>query len=126
VNDAIIKKEFVRRILKDETSRLERNQGLQMRKLLHFHTGTLERERDFTVQQQPGLDGKLTFRHKAYERFLDLKKKPKIMGGRRTKVKNYPIHNKFVFGHYYSIANRLMVDFTNEVAEEIRRDFESK
>jgi len=124
VNDAIIKKEFVRRILKDESSRLERNQGLQMRKLLHFHTGSLERGREFNVQNQVGLDGKLTFKHKAYERFLDLKKKPRISRGRRIKRKNYPIHNKFVFGHYYVIANRLMVDFTNDVAEGMKREME--
>lgn len=124
MSDAIIKKEFVRRILKDEASRLERNQGLQMRKLLHFHTGTLERERDFTIDQEGGLDGKLTFKHRAYQRFLDLRKKPKLKDGRRIRRKNYPIHNKFVFGHYYVIANRLMVDFTNEVAAGLKREME--
>ncbi|WP_162343234.1 hypothetical protein [Cyclobacterium salsum] len=124
MEDAIIKKEFVRRILKEEAYRLERNQGLQMRKLLHFHTGTLESERDFHIHQEAGLDGKLTFKHKAYERFLDLKKKPQLKRGRRIKRKNYPIHNKFVFGHYYVIANRLMVDFTNDVAASLKREME--
>ncbi|WP_375585981.1 hypothetical protein [Cyclobacterium xiamenense] len=124
MSDAIIKKEFVRRILKDEASRLERNQGLQMRKLLHFHTGTLERERDFNINQDTELDGKLTFKHRAYQRFLDLRKKPKLKDGRRIKRKNYPIHNKFVFGHYYVIANRLMVDFTNDVAAGLKREME--
>ncbi|SEJ15611.1 hypothetical protein SAMN05192553_102666 [Cyclobacterium xiamenense] len=95
-----------------------------MRKLLHFHTGTLERERDFTIDQEGGLDGKLTFKHRAYQRFLDLRKKPKLKDGRRIRRKNYPIHNKFVFGHYYVIANRLMVDFTNEVAAGLKREME--
>ena len=124
MDDAIIKKEFVRRILKDESARLERNQGLQMRKLLHFHTGTLEREREFNVSHQSGLEGKLIFKHRAYQRFLDLRKKPIIKRGRRLRRKRYPIHNKFVFGHYYSIANRLMVDFTNEVAAGLKREME--
>lgn len=124
MDDAIIKKEFVRRILKDESARLERNQGLQMRKLLHFHTGTLEREREFKVSDQFGLDGKLTFKHRAYQRFLDLRKKPIIRRGRRLRRRRYPIHNTFVFGHYYSIANRLMVDFTNDVAAGLKREME--
>lgn len=93
-----------------------------MRKLLHFHTGTLESDRHFTVKSPDNADGVLTIKHKAYERFLDIKKKPTIKSGRRIGKKQYPIHNKFVFGHYYSIANRLMVDFTNEVAEGIKRD----
>lgn len=123
---SIIKKEFVRRILEDESKRFEKNQGLEMRKLLHFHTGTLEAERHFSIKAPDNADGVLTIKHKAYERFLDVKKKPTIKNGRRISKQQYPIHNKFVFGHYYSIANRLMVDFTNEVAEGIKRDLERK
>ncbi|GAB2993857.1 hypothetical protein GCM10027284_08790 [Cyclobacterium sediminis] len=124
MNDSIIKKEFVRMILKEEAQRLDRNQGIQMRKLLQFHTGDIERDRSFTVTQDDSMDGKLSFRHKAYERFLDLKKKPRISNGNKIKRKNYPIHNKYVFGHYYVIANRLMVDLTNDVAEGIKHKME--
>ena len=124
MSDPIVKKEFVRMILKEEGQRLERNQGLQMRKLLQFHTGAIERERSFSVTQDDTMDGKLSFRHKAYERFLDLNKKPRISKGNKIKRKNYPIHNKYVFGHYYVIANRLMVDLTNDVAEGIKRKME--
>ncbi len=123
---SIIKKEFVRRILADEARRLEKNQGLQMRKLLHFHTGTLEAGRHFSITTPDNADGVLTIKHKAYQRFLDVKKKASMKNGRRVRKKQYPIHNTFVFGHYYSIANRLMVDFTNEVAEGIKREFEGQ
>lgn len=97
-----------------------------MRKLLHFHTGTLESDRHFSIKAPDNADGVLTIKNKAYGRFLDIKKKPTISNGRRIHKKQYPIYNKFVFGHYYTIANRLMVDFTNDVADGIKRDFESK
>lgn len=96
-----------------------------MRKLLQFHTGNLEGDRKFSVTGGDEMDGKLTIKHLAYQRFLDIKKKgTKLAKGRRVRQKNYRIHNRFVFGHYYSIANRLMVDFTNDVAEGIKREFE--
>lgn len=121
----IIKKAFVQKILREESQRLERNQGLEMRKLLHFHTGILERERDFKISTESGMDGQLRFKHKAYQRFLDLRKNPKIKNGRKIRKRNYPIHNRFVFGHYYVIANRLMVEFTNEVRDGIKREIEN-
>lgn len=120
--DTIIKKEFVKRILIDESERFEKNQGNAMRKVLQFHTGDTESQRKFTVTSADHYDGKLSFTHLARERFLDVKKKTRSKNSRRLKKKNYPIHNRFAFGHYYSIANRLMVDFTNEVADGIKRD----
>lgn len=120
--DTIVKKEFVRRILKEESERFERNQGNAMRKLLQFQTGDIESMRKFTVTSADHYDGKLTLKHLARERFLDIKKKTRSKNSRRLKKRNFAIHNTFVFGHFYSIANRLMVDFTNEVAEGIKRD----
>ncbi|GHB44348.1 hypothetical protein [Mongoliitalea lutea] len=123
---SIIKKEFVRRILQEESQRMEKNQLIQMRRLLNFHTNELVQGRELKVTQQDTMDGALSFRHKAYQRFLDLKKKPLIKRGQRIKRRNFPIHNRYVFGHYFSIANRLMVDFTNKVADGIKRDLEQK
>ena len=123
---SIIKKEFVRRILTEESERFDRNQTLQIRRFTTFHTGALERERHFSVSSDDTMDGMLTLRHKAYERFLDIKRKVKTKGSNTIKNRSIPIHNKFAFGHYYTIANRLMFDFTNEVADGIKRDFENK
>ncbi|EMS34628.1 hypothetical protein C943_03315 [Mariniradius saccharolyticus AK6] len=122
---SIIKKEFVRRILKDEAERFEKNQALQMRRVLTFHTGTLERERFFSVTSDDSMDGKLTLKHKAYQRFLDIKKKVRSKNSRRLKQRRLNIHNRFVFGHFFSIANRLMYGFTEEVAEGIKRDLQN-
>lgn len=120
--DTIVKKEFVRRIMEDEAKRFEKNQGLAMRKFLNFHTGDTESSRVFSVETADNFDGKLTMKHLARQRFLDIKRKKRSRNSRRLKTTSRPIHNRFVYGHFYSIANRLMVDFTNEVADGIKRE----
>ncbi|MEQ8548750.1 MAG: hypothetical protein RIC03_12610 [Cyclobacteriaceae bacterium] len=114
---SVIKKRFVEQILKDEAARYKKNQGLAMRKLLTFHSNNVIASRVFTVNKSDELDGQLNMQHSIVQRFLDMKKK----GGKRKK--SYPIHNKFAFGHYYSIANRLMSDFTEEVRSQIVKEF---
>ena len=58
----------------------------------------------------------LTLVHPVYERFLDIKKS-RINAARR---KNYRIHNRFVYGSYASIADRLMNGYVEEIAETVR------
>jgi len=114
---SIIHKEFIRRVLKDESDRLEKNQGLQIKKLLNFITGDLYNNRIYTVTDEGPFGGKLSLQHKNYQRFLDIKKR----NGKR-----YPIHNQFVMGHYSSIASRLMHDMTDDVVTSIREDLKLK
>ena len=122
MSNSIIKKEFVRRILEDEGRRFEKNQGLAMRQLLNFHTGKTESERTFTVSSDDSMDGKLSVRLKANVRFLDIKKKTTAKDGSRINRKNRPIYNRFAYGHYFSIASRLMYDLTDDVVESIKKD----
>lgn len=140
---SIIQKEFVRRVLEDEGKRLTRNQGIAIGKRLQFHSGRLTNDRQVRIESPDQMDGQLTFTHPDYERFLDLKnrivrrkeraiikqgknkgKKKTVAGSGLQKRKGYRIHNRFVFGHYQSIANRLMNEFTDEVAAGIKKDFE--
>lgn len=123
----LIKREFVRRILSEEGDRLVKNQGVAIRKRLEFRTGELENTRTTSVEGGEDLDGKLVFSHPIHERFLDMKRRVKRKRGEGTRIKyGYRIHNRFVFGHYGSIANRLMNEFTEQVAEGIRREFEQQ
>lgn len=123
VSNLIIKKEFVRRILQDEGARFERRQGLAMRQHLNFHTGKTESDRTFSVSSDDSMDGKLSIKLKAHVRFLDLKKKRiNTKDGTRIKNKNRPIYNRFAYGHYYSIAARLMHDLTDDVVDSIKKD----
>lgn len=57
----------------------------------------------------------MRFSHPIYERFLDLKSKRK---GRRSVDRR--IHNRFVYGTWLGITERLMYGFTREVEQKFR------
>jgi len=131
---AYIKREFVRQILEDEGKKLYDNQGLAITKLLHFQSGRLQDERKLEIKTDDEMDGMLTLTIPWYGRVLDIKPKNRSISAtekyglwsRRRKTKAFPIYNRFVFGHYYTIAYRLMYGFTNEVADNIKKQFESE
>lgn len=113
-----VKSRFVQTILSDEGNRLLKNQGLAMQRKLEFHTYRLYQGRTKSVRTGAEMDGVLTFQHTAYQRFLDLKQ---MKYGAKVIKRNRRIHNRFVFGHYSSIASRLMYDLTDEVVARIRQ-----
>lgn len=119
-----IKREFIRQVLEDEGKRLVSNQGIEIEKRLKFHTRRLISDRKTTVSQSDDLSGKLVFTYPAYLRFLDIKRK--VKRNKKTKAtkikKGYRLYNRFVMGHYYSIAYRLQNEFSSEVADAIRKD----
>ncbi len=122
MSNSIIKKEFVRRTLQDEGERFDRNQGMALRKYLNFHTGETERARSFKVTSADNMDGMLSITTRAHVRFLDIKKKKRTKTTRKVRRIHRPIHNRFAFGHYYSIAYRLMYDLTDDVVESIKQE----
>lgn len=67
------------------------------------------------------MDGKLTFAHTDYERFLDLRR---LRHGTKTSKSNKKINNRYVFGAYSSIASRLMYYLTDDVSESIWKQME--
>lgn len=120
-----VKREFIRQVLEDEGQRLMKNQESAIRSRLKFHSGRLLNDREVTVESGNDMDGKLEFRHPVYERFLDMKRKVKKKRGSGSRIRaGFRIHNRFMFGHYGSIADRLMYEFTEDVAEKIRQSFE--
>ncbi len=129
--DTLIKKAFVKKILTEEGETFDKNQSAAIGKLLNFHSHKLETGRSYSVTSGNELDGKLTMSIPAYGRVLDIKPKNrkyssinrKNLNDRRVKRKAYPIYNRFVFGHYNTIAYRLMYGLTNEVADNIKNQF---
>lgn len=107
---------FVLDTLEQEGRRLEKYQGEAIRRSLKIRSGYLLSARDIVVQGGEGMDGRLTFTHAIYERFLDMKGKYRLKKRRRRRI-----HNRFIFGAYSSIAKRLMYGFTEEVAAEFRK-----
>lgn len=118
-----IKQRFVQIILADEGKRLIKNQGVAIQQKLKFHTNKLYNTRNVSVGSGAEMDGSMTFKHTAYERFLDIKR---LRYGSKVVSRNRKIHNRFVFGHYSSIAGRLMYDLTDEVVEMIKSQIKSE
>lgn len=122
---ANIKQEFIKQILQDEGKRFTFNQGLEIERRLEFHTGRLFRERSFNVNSE-GEDGaRLVLTFPGYLRFLDIRKlkAPRKKSNKRNSNKGYRIYNRFAMGHYYSIARRVSVEFTDKVVQSIRDTF---
>lgn len=131
---ALVRKEFVKQILQQEGKELHDNQGKAIAKLLHFHSNRLMDTRPFRVESEDSMDGQFTTQITAYGRFLDIKPKNRVIKEQskythwrqRRRTKAFPIYNRFVFGHYYTIAYRLMYGLTEEVAAGIKKQFEEK
>lgn len=122
----LIKKRFVSQILQEEGERLVKNQGTVLGKRLKFHTGRLAANRLINISESEYIDGQLTFRHLSYERFLDMKRTVNRKRKAGTRVKHgYRIHNRFMYGTYFSIAKRLMYDLTDEVKANIINEIKS-
>jgi len=130
----LVKKEFVRQILHEEGTELHDNQGKAIAKLLHFHSNRLFDDRPYDVESGNAMDGKLSASIAGYGRALDIKPKNRKIQEqdkytnwrKRRRTKAFPIYNRFVFGHYYTIAWRLMYGLTEEVAENIKKQFEKE
>jgi len=116
------KAEFVKRVLIDEGKRYHKNQGLEIQKRLQFHTKRIYNARSEQVSADNSMDGQLTIKHTAYQRFLDIKRKVRNKKTNRLNQRRYRIHNRFVMGHYYGIANRLMFELTDDVKDAIIKD----
>lgn len=131
---ALIRKEFVKQILEQEGRELHDNQGKAIAKLLNFHSSKLFDQRPWNVTEaDDALDGKFTISIPGYGRALDIKPRNRVIQEQdkythwrqRRRTKAFPIYNRFIFGHFYTIAWRLMYGLTEEVAEGIKKQFEA-
>lgn len=102
---------FIQDTLEKEGRKMIERQSARISSVLQSRTGTLRSSRKLKVSGET-----LSFTHPAYERFLDMKQK----GKKGKRKKNRRIHNRYVYGAYYSIAERLMYGFTEEVAATFR------
>jgi hypothetical protein len=130
----LVRKEFVKQILTEEGKELHDNQGKAIAKLLHFHSNRLMDERPYSVSADDSLDGKFSIKIPGYGRALDIKPKNRVIQEQdkythwrqRRRTKTFPVYNRFMFGHYYTIAWRLMYGLTEEVAAGIKKQFKTQ
>lgn len=102
---------FIQSVLKEEGDVMLDKQSREIGAVLKRRSGYLQSGRSVRIS-----DGQLTFEHPVYERFLDMKTRPK--SGRTRKGKR--IHNRFTYGAFARIADRLMNGYTEEVTAQIR------
>lgn len=117
----VYKRLFVKEILTDESARLKKNQALAMRKVLQFHSRKIINDREFQVSAASNAAGKLRMRFPAYTRFLDIGPKRNTKTGKVVRRKVFKIYNRFIFGHYYSIASRLATEYTEDTYQRIKQ-----
>nr|DAS11575.1 MAG TPA: hypothetical protein [Caudoviricetes sp.] len=120
---SLVEQRFVEEILTNEGARLLTNQEAAFAARLHFHSKNIVARREAEVSSGAAYSGKLALTHTAYERFLDLKA---MKYGSKIVRRNRKIHNRFIWGHFNSIAYRLANDFTENVAARIRSELENK
>lgn len=111
-----VRARFVGEVLDAAGDRLLSSQERAVRRSVKLHTGRILSARDIVVSGGAEMDGKLIYTHTAYERFLDMRR----LGGQKKSSKRRRIHNRFVFGAYSGIAERLMYGLTEEVSDLIR------
>lgn len=116
-----VEQRFVEEILAHEGARLLKNQEAALAARLHFHSRNIVDRRAAEVSGGAAYSGQLALTHTAYERFLDLKT---MKYGSKIVRRNRKIHNRFIWGHFNSIAYRLANDFTQDVATRIRSELE--
>jgi len=112
-----IKDTFIRDVLQREGKAIDDAMEAAINNRLRFHFGRLNKARKYKVN-----NGELNFNINIAQRFLDLN--AKLRDGTKRK-KKYPIYNKIIFGHYNEIAYKLMYGFTQDVADDIAKQFKN-
>ncbi len=120
---SLVEQRFVEEILTSEGGRFLNNQAAAFAARLHFQTHDIVSKRKAEVVTGDEYSGKLSLSHLARERFLDLKA---MKYGTKIVRRNRKIHNRFVWGHFNSIAYRLSNDLTASTIARIRSEFETK
>lgn len=106
-----VRERFVADVLKSAGDMMLSRQGAEIAKKTRSRSGTLLSSRSVAVSSGEYMDGKMTFTHPIYERFLDMRRR--ASSGKRHKRRR--IHNRFTYGAYASIASRLMYGLTEDV-----------
>ena len=111
-----VKGEYIRRTLLDESNRWLKNQKTVLATKLHSRTGRLVNER--SISEQGEMSATMTYQHTIEERFLDMRV---LRYGSKIVRRARKIHTRFAYGHYESIASRLMYGLTDDVVAEIKQ-----
>lgn len=124
-----IRGEFIRRVMEDELGvNMLKAQSQAMAKRLNFSASSrLQGSRSVSVNVS-GYDAKAVFTHPGHERALDINMNKRYRGKKGWRKKpltyweSFGVHNRFIHGHYYRLAYRLMFGFTNDAIDTIKEE----
>ena len=111
---SLVEERFISDTLKEAAAFVYKDQTAAIQRAVSSNsTGRLLRDRFFNVT-----DTSIEHHHPVYERFLDMKQLHR--NGKAIKRTPLHIHNRFMWGLYLRIQDRLMYGLTEEVRGEIR------
>ncbi|KAA2218242.1 hypothetical protein [Maribacter flavus] len=111
-DNLILERRFIRTVLQEEGEDIRKEQTKRMSR-----SGFKSREL-FAQRKIDVTDTVLAFDHLMKHRFIDMKRRRTPDG--IIKKKNYPIHNRILYGHANNIVRRLRFGFTEETREIMR------
>ena len=103
----VLEQRYIRQVLQEEGQNIRKEQTKRMSGA-GFSSRELYASRSISVS-----DTVLTYEHLAKHRFIDMKRR-RTKGG-VIKKKNYPIHNRILFGHANNVVRRVSFGFTEDV-----------
>lgn len=115
----IIERKYLLQVLQDEGEALRQAHIAAIDKYNLVDSGTLRAGPDITISQAGEFGGSLAVRHVKYQRFLDMKTRNTKDG--KVRKRNYPIHNKIIFGHLNNIIVKLKYGFTDSVRQNLEQ-----
>jgi hypothetical protein len=110
----ILENKFVEKTLRAES--LELNQDIDLRMTTSGFNSDFWSDKAMTIT---GGGNTLEYRHKTQHRFVDMRTRNTKEG--KIRKKNYPIHNRVIYGHLNNIAKELMYGFTDSAIEGLKK-----
>lgn len=110
--DTILEGKFITKILQEEGKEINKDIDSKMRR--SSFNSTEWNDKKIIVSENT-----LTYTHLKRHRFIDMKTRASKKGTKRKK--NYPIHNKIIFGRINNIIRDLAHGYTDEVIEQLKK-----
>lgn len=109
----LLEKRFTRTVLNEEGADMRKDVQKKM-------SGASFQSRElFTDLKIDVTDTVLSYDHLARHRFIDMKRRRTRSG--IINKKNYPIHNRILYGYANNIVRRLSFGFTDAVKDQMRK-----
>jgi len=117
----ILERKFVKQVLQHEGHELVRAHQREIRSRLEQHSGKTLSTLKSWVHSNANASGELNVQHLKRQRFLDMKTRT-TKAGLKVRKKQFPIHNRIVFGHLNNVIRQLKFGFTEAIQEQLKQD----